>query len=119
MPLSNTGLLLQEDKISCLFHQQFKDITSQRNHFNWTAGGLSPGEESCTLFHNSCNAQKCSITSQISLLVCLPAVPFGARCLLGLFAGQRNPSEESIPAESVNHVIQYLRRLRQDPPELV
>ena len=78
-----------------------------------------PGEESCTLFHNSCNAQKCSITSQISFLVWLPVVPLGARSVSGLFAGQRDPREQSIPAESVNHPIQYLRRLRQDPPELV
>ena len=105
--------------MSHLSHQQCKDTTSQRNDFIWTAGGLLPGEDSCTLFDKSCNAQKCSITSQISLLVWLPAVPDGAWSLSDLFAGQHDPREQSIPAESVNRPIQYVRRLRQDLPELV
>ena len=58
MPPSNTGSALQQDKISHLSHQQWKDTTSQRNHFIWTAGGLSTGEEYSTLFDNSCNYQK-------------------------------------------------------------
>ena len=41
-----------------LFISSAKTHLSQRNHFVWTPGGLSLGEESCTLFHNSCN-EKC------------------------------------------------------------
>ena len=58
IPPSNTGSLLQQDKICHLIHQWCKDTLSQRNHFVWTPGGLLPGEESCTLFHNSCH-EKC------------------------------------------------------------
>ena len=52
-------------------------MIGQKNKFIWTAGGVLLGEQSRTIFDNSCNEQRCGITSQINVLLLLPAVLVG------------------------------------------